>query len=97
MHDEKGLPSETMRDHLRGQSSQGHSPVSHTGKCGFSLSATHTTAFILNGHERFCRFPLNMIGLEEIDPLIFSIRDCHFRKPFSPFYSDTDSITVSSE
>ena len=72
-------------------------PVGHTDKYGFFRSSTPATAFILNRHERFCRFPINVIGLEEIDPLIFSIRDRHFRQPFSPLYSVTDSIIVGSE
>ena len=37
----------------------------------FPLSSTHATAIIVSGHERFCRFSINVIGLEEIDPLIF--------------------------
>jgi hypothetical protein len=91
------IDSQNMAIIQQPQNNQAHSPVSRAAKCGFPLSSTHALAIIVSRHERFCRFSINVIGLEEIDPLIFSIRDSHFRKPFSPLYSVTDSITVGSE
>ena len=51
---------------------------------------------MVNGQERFCRFNINMIVFDHIKTSIFSIRERHFRKPFSPLYYITGFITAGS-
>ena len=65
------IDSQNMAIIQQPQNNQAHSPVSRAAKCGFPLSSTHALAIIVSRHERFCRFSINVIVLEEIDPLIF--------------------------